>query len=118
MKIKIEDIQPIVNFMGWNDMPEKVVLDAAQRIVNNNRCCELDCVGECLTFNEELACISDMIHNGMETQEALWLSLFIVDYETNNDIEMQNNALSLRYEVELDMRHGNLFNEARLEWDI
>lgn len=115
---KIEEVRPIVNFMGWNDMPENVACDAVTCIVRNNICCQADCTEDLISSDEELSCIKDMIATDVASQDALWLSLFIDDYDSNNNLEMHNFALTLRGDIEREMRKGSLFAEARREYDI
>ena len=121
MNRTIEPVQTIVSFMGWNNMPAAVALDAVRTIIRNTICRVMDCCGEPdreTLFQEELCCLRDLIDNGHTDQETVWAGLFTEDYETLNDVEMQKLAISLRWEIEDLMMHGVFFKDARREYDI
>lgn len=118
MNTTIKSIQTIVDFMGWNRMPVNVALDAVNTIVRNNLSTMADCIGEHNSPEDELETLKDMIEMNLCTQDSIWLSLFVDDYLTTNDVEMHKQALALRGEIEQEMFAGTLFKDARREWDI
>ena len=108
----------IIAFMGWEDMPASISGSLVSRIIRNNMATMADCCGEKPDYSKELSCLYDMIVNGDVTHRDIWTRLFIEDYYTLNDIEMQELAYDLRGEIEYCLKHGYTFEEARKEWDI
>ena len=107
-------IMQVVNKLGWNDMPADVCLDAIWQIVCNRHNVIADCCDESLCTDTIL---EDMSSDEM-TSNILWLDLFVNDYQTLSNLDMQHKAESLRWEIERDMRSGMKFSDARREWDI
>jgi len=104
----------IVNKMGWNDMPADVALDAVQRMINNRHNVIADCCDESLG-NDTI--MEDMLSNEL-SPNTLWLDLFICDYQTLQDKDMQMYALCLRDNIVSLMELGIPFDEAKKRWDI
>jgi predicted helicase len=112
-KSQLSAIMQIVKKLGWNDMPALIALDAVQIMVNNYISGLADCTEDSICEDTAL----DLISNHLEVDN-IWLTLFIYDYDTLNDEEMHQQALSLRWEIESYMRKGDTFTEARREWDV
>ena len=110
---QLSAIMQIVKKLEWNDMPAHIALDAVQIMVNNYISGVADCTED--TICEETAL--NLISNHLDVDNT-WLTLFIHDYDTLNNEEMHQQALSLRWEIERHMRNGEAFTEARREWDV
>lgn len=118
MNTIIDAIQTVIDFMGWNKMPATVALDAVKTMIRNTICVTNDCTEDTPDFDEELKCLSDMIRLHDYTKMDVYLKLFIEDYDTLHDTQMQDLAWSLRGEIIDLMNHGVLFKDARREYDI
>lgn len=112
-RAQLSAIMQIVKKLGWNDMPATTALDAIKTITNNYISGLADCTEEVISIDSAL----DLISNYLEADD-IYLCLFIYDYHTLNDESMHKYALSLRHEIEASMKNGELFDEARREWDI
>ena len=111
-KQEFSAIMLIVKKLGWNDMPATVALEAIQRMINNDIAVGADCCGVEDNPEDSLLSISTL------DADRIWLSLFISDYQTLNDYDLQTWAMALRYEIESWMRMGYSFDDACAEWDI
>ena len=112
-RTQLSAIMQIVKKLEWNDMPTHIALNAVQIMVNNYISGLADCTEDSICEDTAL----DLISNHLEVDN-IWLTLFIHDYDTLNDIEMHKYALLLRWEIEEYMRKGETFTEARREWDV
>lgn len=108
-------IMQIVNKLHWNDMPVVVALDAVEQIIENYISGYNDCMEGEDSICEDSAL--DLVSKYLD-EDNLWLSLFIYDYDTLIDTEMQGYALALRGDIESFMRGGDFFSQARREFDI
>lgn len=104
----------IVNKLGWNDMPTDVALDAVQRMIDNRHNAIADCCDESLCDD---TIIEDMLSDEVSPHN-LWLDLFICDYQTLCDKDMQMYAISLRDNIVSLMMMGIPFDEAKKRWEI
>ena len=111
-KENLEAIMTIVKAMGWQKMPARVSISAVKRMVFNNCCVIADCTEDLLNPEEELHILADMVEMQLLSAEDLWLKLFVDDYDSCNDIGMQNRALAMRKEIEKEMFNGVFFQDA------
>ena len=111
-KQELRAVTLIVKKLGWNDMPAAVAIPAIQRMVDNNIAVGADCCDVIDDSEDTLLSIATW------DPATIWMGLFISDYQSLHDYDLQTWATALRYEIESWMRMGYSFDEACAEWDI
>lgn len=105
-KLELSAIMQIVNKLGWNDMPAFVAIDAIQKMVNNDIAVGADCCGVIEDPEDSLLSISSW------DAYKIWMTLFISDYQTLNDIVLEHWVAINKCKIEAHMKKGHSFEES------
>jgi hypothetical protein len=98
--------------LGWSDMLASVAMPAIDRMYENFNSCLGEVTGEQFSFEEFVACVLSWTNH---TSDEIFKLLF-VDEICKDDSEDCYLFVSLRWEIEREMRNGEPYWVAINEW--
>lgn len=107
--MKFENFMKLSRHLGWQDMLSQVAMPAIEEIINNHLEMISDVTGDC--FDEDHV-VTDLLQ--WSSDEVFWL-LSPSRYSSLTSY-YKSMFISLRNEIETEMRSGSSYQEAISEW--